>query len=293
MQPSSDKRLVLHIGFHETRTAVIQESLYGYRVGLRDHGVVYPQPLSGHPSHLDLATALGFNPRSDELTELDGASVIERYRRIIEDSPPDSTVILSSEEFCQGNFRPYALENLRLFVDKLDADPVIVAYVRDPLEFLLAIYHHEMRDTDATLRFGDWAERFDLSGADFGHRLDPWRETFAGVADLRIRDYDAIAAEGIPLLTDFLATADVGPIDMLSVEHPVSEIHPLLVEALIAVRESGLDHERRTEHVRSLIEISGLMAPIDGAALHLGPKAKRDLRHRLRELATTRYAEQV
>ncbi len=287
------KRLILHIGFHETQTTVIQESMFGFRVGLRDHNVIYPQPLSGHPSHLDLATALGFNPRPDELSEFDGAAVIERYRRLVEDSPPNSTVVLSSEEFCQGNFRLHAVENLQLFVDKVDVETTIVAYVRDPLQFLLAIYHHELRDTDSTRRFAEWVEGFDLSGADFVRRLDPWREAFGDRAEIRIRDFDAIRAEGVPTLVDFLDTSGIGPIDMLSVEHPVAEIHPSLVEALIAVRNGNVKPGVRQDHFESLLEISALMAPVDAAELHLGAESAAELANRLTELATSRYAEQA
>ena len=287
------KRLVIHIGFHETQTTIIQESMFGFRVGLRDHRVIYPQPLSGHPSHLDLATALGFNPRPDELTEFDPAAVIERYRRIVEDSPDDATVVLSSEEFCQGNFRPHALENLQLFVNKLDIETSIVAYVRDPLQFLLAIYHHELRDTDSTSSFADWVDGFDLSGADFARRLDPWHEAFGDIAGLRIRDFDAIRAEGVPILADFLDTCGIGPIDMLSVEHPVAEIHPSLVNALFAVRNAVLKPGIRHDHVVSLLEISALMPPVDAAVTHLGIDGAAELSERLGELATNRYAEHV
>lgn len=278
------KRLVLHIGFHETGTMVIQESLFGFRVKLRDHGVVYPQPLSGHQSHLDLATALGFNPRLGELSELNSEGVIERYRRLVEDSPDGSTVVLSSEELCLGNFRPFAMDRLRVFLDKLDVHTTVVAYGRDPVEFLLAVYHHELRDTLSTARFGEWLQHFDMTGADFERRLDPWRalvdESAPGAAELRIRDYDALRASGTPLLADFLATASLGEIEMLSIEHPVSEIHPTLVDALIATRRAELDPDRTRRHLEHLLEISSLMPPVDAAAVHLGPAGAAELAER-------------
>ncbi|MGI9598006.1 MAG: hypothetical protein ACR2QK_17720 [Acidimicrobiales bacterium] len=291
--PPTGKRLVLHIGFHETQTMVIQESMFGFRVGLRDHGVVYPQPLSGHQSHLDLATALGFNPRLGELSEFNGQAVVERYRRLVEDCPAGSTIVVSSEEFCQGNFRPFAMENLKVFLDKLTVDTTVVGYSRDPVQFLLAIYHHELRDTLSRSRFGEWLDHFDLAGADFDRRLEPWRELTADVggyqAELRIRDYDIVRAEGVPLLVDFLATTGLGPIEMLSVEHPVSEIHPLLVEALIAVRQAELDPDQRRLHLEHLLEISALMAPVDAATVHLGQPAAADLARRLAELRVGRH----
>lgn len=279
------KRLVIHIGFHETQTMVIQESLFGFRVGLRKHGIVYPQPLSGHQSHLDLATALGFNPRLDELNELNDVAVIERYRRLIDDSPERSTIVLSSEEFCQGNFRPFAMNKLRLFLEKLDVETVVVGYTRDPVRFLLAIYHHELRDTLSAARFDNWLERFDMAGADFDRRLEPWRELIgdAGTtnAQLRIRDYDGVRSAGTPLLADFLETAGLGTIEMLSVEHPVSEIHPSLVEALIAVRQADIDDDHRRGHLEHLLDISALMAPVDAAAIHLGRQGAAALADRL------------
>ncbi len=285
---ASRKRLVLHIGFHETQTMVIQESMFGFRVGLRDHGIVYPQPLSGHQSHLDLATALGFNPRLNELSEFNADAVTERYRRLIEDCPDGSTIVISSEEFCQGNFRPFAMEKLEIFLDKLDVDTTVVAYGRDPVEFLLAIYHHELRDTLSATRFGDWIETFDMAGADFERRLDPWRELMgragADSAQLLTRDYDRLRAAATPLLRDFLHTAKLGDIDMLSVEHPVSEVHPLLVEALIAVRHADLDPDQKRQHLEHLLEIGALMAPVDAAEVHLGKTAATKLSQRLADL---------
>lgn len=279
------KRLVLHIGFHETQTMVIQESMFGFRVGLRDHGIVYPQPLSGHQSHLDLATALGFNPRLDELNEFNGQAVAERYRRLVEDCRDGSTIVISSEEFCQGNFRPFAMEKLQIFLDKLDVETSVVAYGRDPVQFLLAIYHHELRDTLSSTRFGEWVEGFDLAGADFDRRLDPWRELIGSAgsdsAELLVRDYDTVRGSGTPLLSDFLRTARLGEIEMLSVEHPVSEIHPLLVEALIAVRRADLEPDQRRHHLEQLLEIGALMEPVDAATVHLGQPGAGELSQRL------------
>ncbi len=283
------KRLVLHIGFHRAGSATVHESLHASRVALRDHRVVYPQPLTPHPSHLDLATALGFNPR-DELRQLDRVSVLERYRRLIDDCQPGSIIVLASEEFCLGNFLPQAMEHLRVFLDKLDVEVTVSAATRDPLAFLIDVYRTELRDTDAGADFSQWLDGFDLAGADFDGRLTPWRALLGPAEELRVRDVDAAAGGDVPgepaaddhstwacgrrALDAVLADCELAPDAIPLIQPPGVDLHPQLIEPLLAVRRRIPELADRRRLLEALLEISPLLEPVTGpVAEHLGAGA--------------------
>lgn len=277
------KRLVLHIGFHRAGSAAVHESLFAARVALRDHRVVYPQPLTGHPSHLDVATALGFNPR-DELRHLDRASVLERYRRLVDDCPPGAVIVLASEEFCLGNFLPRAMENLQVFLDKLDVEVTVSAAVRDPLAFLLEVYQTELRDTDSSADFAQWVDGFDLTGADFDGRLEVWREILRPTDELRVRDVDegGAADVGRAALAGVLEDCELAPDALPLLPPPGVTLHPGLIEPLLAVRRHVGELDDRRRLLESLLEISPLLAPVDDpVAAHLDPELRADLERRL------------
>ncbi len=301
------KRLVLHIGFHRAGSAAVHESLHGARVALRDHRVVYPQPLSGHPSHLDVATALGFNPR-DELGQLDRASVLERYRRLIDDCPPGSVIVLASEEFCLGNFLPRAMESLQVFLDKLDVELTVSAAVRDPLAFLVDVYQTELRDTDSAADFAQWLDGFDLTGADFDGRLEVWRQLLGPTDELRIRSVDEPEPESAPhgphapdgrderspvaivnrvdrgrrALDGVLDDCGVDRAAVPLIGPPGVELHPRLVEPLLAVRRRVPELADRRRLLEALLEVSPLLDPVaDPAAVHLDPDTRDRIAARL------------
>lgn len=280
---STRKRLILHIGFHQAGSAAVHESLYAARVGLRDQGVVYPQPLSGHPSHLDLATALGFNPR-DELGHYDRSSLVERYRRLIDDAAPGSAIVIASEEFCLGNFLPEAMENLRFFREKLDVSLTVSAGVRDPLPFLVDVYQTELRNTDLGLDFTQWLNGFDLTGADFDNRLEVWRSLIGPSDDLVVHDVEQRDGRAMNRIALDGALADCGldESDVPLIQPPGVALHPRLVEPLVAVRRHVGEQSERQRLLEALLDISPLLEPVDdGAALHLEPEARAALEARL------------
>lgn len=280
---STRKRLVLHIGFHQAGSAAVHESLFAARVGLRDHRVVYPQPLSGEPSHLDLATALGFNPR-DELGHFDRRSVIERYRRLIDDAAPGSTIVIASDEFCLGNYLPDAMENLRIFRDKLDVTLTVSAAVRDPLAFLIDIYQLEVRSTDLSKDFSEWVEAFDLTGADFGRRLAVWEPVIGPSDELAVRDVDEFGGHEIDRLAldAVLDDCGLGRGAVALVRPPRDALHPRMLEPLLAVRRHIDDASERQRLLEALIDISALLEPVgDAVAVHLDPTARAAIRARL------------
>lgn len=298
---STRKRLILHIGFHQAGTAAIHESLFAARVGLRDHGVIYPQPLTGHPSHLDVATALGFNPR-DQHGSFDRSAVLERYRRLIDDSPPGTAIVLASEEFCLGNFLPEAMDNLQVFRDKLDVTLTVSATVRHPLDFLADIYLTELRDTDTSVGFSTWLSGFDLTAADFDHRLQVWRQLLGPADELEICDVEARAIDtGIGVednpdgrrrlrraeveraaLDGFLADAGLDPSSVPLIQPPGVALHPILVEPLLAVRRHVGELAERRRLLEAQLDISPLLQPVDDPlAVLLDPDTRRDLDARL------------
>lgn len=280
---STRKRLVLHIGFHRAGSAAVHESLFGARVALRDHEVVYPQPLSGHPSHLDLATSLGFNPR-DELGHLDRSAVIERYRRLIDDARPGSVLVIASEEFCLGNFFPEAVENLRIFREKLDVSLTVSAAVRDPIRFLFDIYRTELEKTDLALDFTQWVREFDLTGADFAHRLEVWRSLLGPADDLIVRDVEGDGAHDVDRLAVEGVLADCGLDHSAAplIRPPGTVLHQHLIEPLLAVRRHSEDPDERQRLLQSLFTISPLLEPVGNAALdHLDASTRTFLEARL------------
>ena len=83
-------KLILHVGSHKTGTTSIQAALAENRQWLQDENFTYPKLSDTSNSHNELAHMLAVAPAD----EIDG------IRRLIRQSAaPNSTMILSAEEF--------------------------------------------------------------------------------------------------------------------------------------------------------------------------------------------------
>jgi hypothetical protein len=275
------KRLVLHIGFHASGSSTIHQSLAGNREVLARHGVLYPEALTDHPSHLDLATALGFNP---ELlpADLEPEAVIDHYAERIDATRRGATIILASDEFCLGNHRPEAMDALRRFVDKLDVELQVAATVRDPQRFLLAVYLRELRETESQVDFGEWSEHHDLAGADFDGRLAVWDDLVGPTAEVEILPFDERRGADGGTLAALLDVAGLSPGTVSPAPSGDVDLDPRLAGALIALRRGIADPDQRRQGLATLLEVSGLMEPPgEPVAAVLDAGAREDLQVRI------------
>lgn len=193
--------ITIHIGFHKTATSAIQEFCATERDQLLARGVWYPPPTGDLPGHQDLAWVLMAEqpPWADK--QYDPGEVERHYTSQLA-THPGLPMLISSEEFCREPERvASALRNLFS-----TAEIRIVAYVRDPFDFLVSRYLHEVT-------FGEprpFAEfvRAEIGSADFAFRLGPWVKVFRK-ENVVVRPYARNAVERCGVVDDFLSMIGV------------------------------------------------------------------------------------
>lgn len=277
-------RLIVHIGFHRTGTSAIQEVLHSSSIKLRDQGVIYPEPSDRHPSHLDLALALGFDNQPPVEFAADPAELIERYARICRDVGPGRAAVISSEAFCTANENIAAFKRLETFVTSLPLTPTILAVVRPPVEVAVSLYHQHLRFHDTVggyddLSFKDWIASRPWSGEPvpwfaFDKRLEIWRDHFD---DVRVADFSELTARTTSVIDGVLQTAGLH-CDVDRPHHRANvSIHPYLADAVRGLRASGMDQGEFQHAVDQLLRIGSRLPRVDGAEYHLGAEGKAAL----------------
>jgi hypothetical protein len=283
-ESSPEPRLVVHIGFHKTGSSAIQESLHQSSVSLHQQGVIYPEPTTRHPSHLDLAASLGFADYININLPADAASTIDRYRHILGDLGPGQTGVLSSEEFCNANYNPVAFGELKRLLDDIGIEVMVVAFTRPPIDFLTSLYHHYVAAIGAD-DFLTWLDVDTLQSSNFlkvdlNRRLEIWRQSFA---DVRVADYAEFSRSGESAITAFLRVAELDCAVAAPDLRSNVGLHPYVVDAVRGLRKAGVDEVEFREWLRTLRELGGRLPPADPVEHYLGEGGKDSLQKMIRE----------
>lgn len=249
--------VVLHIGFHKTGSSAIQEFLHEHRDFAREKGIGYPKPLCIFPSHAEIAWShlKDWAPWRDR--DYEPIEVLDYYRAIVENNEADGrhTVISNEDISLLADDR----EMFHGFAEAVKPlNPIILAYVRDPSDYVFSAYHHAIAEGHTKSAFKDWyLTDFHADAVDFRTRVERWEMEF-GAASILIREY---GANGTDSVGDFLS--------IFGVDRPTNEtqkrvntgIHPWFVDSYRKIQNGPPGETSRQALIRASVE-----APVVDAA---------------------------
>jgi len=146
----SEKRLIIHAGFHKSGTTALQESFALNRQLLREEGILYP-PI-GTKAHHRVAWALtqkpwGWSKRGGEKTPpKTWEKMVDRIK-----SAKEETVILSSEFFSELDG-----EKIRKVRSDVKGRDIQVLFTLRPLAKLLPSSYQQYLKYGITVEYEDW-----------------------------------------------------------------------------------------------------------------------------------------
>ncbi|WP_262689472.1 hypothetical protein [Kordiimonas aestuarii] len=184
-------KLYLHIGRHKCGTSSLQRFLAKNTAALEGAGYYYPahmrQPFAHHPvAHFYAGLYAG---------EPERPSQIERFWADVADH---AVSVVSSEAF--QNIDPARLE-----VALAPFDLTIIAYFREPLDYLISSYAQKVKAGNTAATLEDYAAGFYVPYHDF---LSGWQAAFPS-AGLRIRAFCRDTLLNADVRHDFLAQIDL------------------------------------------------------------------------------------
>lgn len=146
----SEKRLIIHPGFHKSGTTALQESFALNRALLRENGILYPH--IGTKAHHRVAWALtqrpwGWNKRGGERTP---PKVWEKMVDRIKGAK-EETVILSSEFFSELDG-----EKIRKIRSEIKGRDIQILFTLRPLAKLLPSSYQQYLKYGITIEYEDW-----------------------------------------------------------------------------------------------------------------------------------------
>ena len=263
----------MHIGFHKTGTSALQEHLDENREALMENEIYYPKPLCRFPAQQELAWSLFDTPPpwADKTYEKDIV-----YRHHIEDikKKGKKKTILSGEEMSTIGKDLIKVEFIReMFID---FDCKIVAYVREPLEFLISLYHHKVRVGETDLDFKEhFLRKMNPKVAFFAQRLGNWRKVF-GKENVIVRKYSKNAFVSGSLINDFMSVVECDAVIQNKEKRVNVGIHPWInVAYRMTTRNFSDDASAMNNIHRQLLQIGNSFPSIDARSFYL---SKDDLR---------------
>lgn len=254
--------LYFHIGFHKTGSSAIQEFMHEHREFAETRGIRYPAPLCKYPSHGEIAWAyLGDQaPWRDNNYDLD-ATLDHYYAEIDENEAEGFDTVLSNEDISLLAIERAMLEKFAQAFEKYR--PCIIAYVRDPVDYIFSSYHHAVVEGHTTRDFEDWfVVDFHADAVDFRSRTEQW-ETVFGKDAMIIREYSQDAIE------DFLELFDMAPPRRDHGRRVNAGIHPWYSDSYRRLPPGDEGQESR----QVLITASGMAKPINNSIFYLGNDA--------------------
>lgn len=264
------KKLYLHIGFHKTGTSSLQEFFDSNREELLKDGVCYIKSYDTRfPANVDLSWAFNEAPPPWASFEKGTSSeIIAYYNNQLKLNVCD-TVIISSEDFCLYDKQPQSIRNLKTFLS--DYDVKIVAYLRDPLEFVVSLYSHAVRSRAVNCDLKSHiAGHYNFFSADYSIRLDPWLQEF-GKENLIIKKYAPQEFINNSLIDDFFDAINTKT-DISNSVHSKSNIgtHAWLIQPYIDISNADMDENIKGPLLNELSQLGKQLPRVDKASYLLG-----------------------
>lgn len=161
---STNRRLILHVGFHKTGTTAIQESLYSARKDLLSLGLVYPN--MGKKAHHPLARAL--IEVQKEKNDFSKALKLHPLKKLIKQvkNTEAGTLVLSSEFFSQLQRNAIEFMHEQFSGWKVD----IVFTLRSLMKILPSAYQQYLK-SGLSLHYEEWLEQ--IFYTEFSSKITP------------------------------------------------------------------------------------------------------------------------
>lgn len=260
------KKLYLHIGFHKTGTSSLQEFFDNNREELLKNGVCYIKSFDTRfPANVDLSWAFNKNPPPwASFNEGSPSEIIAYYNKQLKLNICD-TVIISSEDFCLYDRQPQCIHNLKTFLS--DYDVKIVAYLRDPMEFIISLYSHAVRSRVVSCDLKTHiAGHYKFFAADYHARLALWLNEF-GKENLIIKKYSPGEFVNNNLVDDFFDAIDT-KIDIPNPIYSKSNIgtHVWLIKPYIDISNADIDENTKNSLLGELSKIGKNLPRVDKAS---------------------------
>ena len=265
------KKIFLHIGFHKTGTSSLQETLNRGRKKLLERGVWYPESKLGFPAQQEIAWSLVNKPRpwmniretADQIYD----GIIARFMEQAAD-----TMILSSEDLTFIENDAKAMNFVKSKFAEFDVK--IIAYVRNPIEFLLSLYGHRMRLGEVRQPFMEYySNNMNHNIACYAVRLKQWENIF-GLKNIRVRKYDPENFYAGNIASDFLYALDL---DNIALEQPKvsnESLHPWLSELFVRIAaEDDLPDDKRAIY-QTLMSMSKTFPKVGTVEFYLDDREK-------------------
>lgn len=268
------KKVYIHIGFHKTGSSALQECLAANRDVLLDGGYFYPQSLEDkYPSHADFSWAINRKPPQwSGFRDGEAGEVLDFYEQQTLQMSCDS-LILSSEDFVLLESHPSDIQKLKEFFSGFEAK--IVAYVRNPIDFIISLYSHAIRSRAITCDVNEYVDRhFNFRSADYSARLRTWVNVF-GKENVIVRPYSSGSFVNNNLVDDFLNCIGLDvELERKELKSNVG-VHPWLINGYLEIAKSELPEEEKDVALRKLFVIGGMLPKVDAAQYLMDPMLHR------------------
>ena len=165
-----------------------------------------------------------------------------------------------------------------------DTQTQILAYTREPVAFLLSLFHHQIRVGVYDGTFHDFVNgHMNLNNARFDKRLAGWRDVF-GAQNVLAPDYDQAqrnhGATGI--VADFLALMGHANVQLPQADRQVNAgVHPWLLDAYRQVYATDLLNREKRVLFEGLLTLGAQMPRVSAAAYYLGDDGLKELQARI------------
>ncbi|NDD65963.1 MAG: hypothetical protein EBZ36_18605, partial [Acidobacteria bacterium] len=182
---------------------------------LANQGFTYASTEPHHLAHHDLARAFLTGGDEKSISDLPVVKGLKSHR------PGDPHLIVSSEAF--QNVRPAAL------VDIVGRDAIVVAYIREQLEYLVSAYLQRVQASALCLPLSDYMRRA-FRTVNYSRFVAQWEQVFS-TDSLRVRVFDRSHLLDNDIVADFLSVVGIEarPENAQAAESNPSLTYPLLL----------------------------------------------------------------